>query len=315
MLYAPPLQLASLHAKIESVVVDYSLHRPVGQVQLTLNAGRNMVSPEHGLPGGVCCHVIWDPVRLLDEKERKRWQKVDEAALSTEIARTSVVYSTAPNWDVLELSALVSRLQQVLSNNKELSAAPAAKNCVAFPVLQPFKDESSGLQLRPWEQSRGAIVIQVRFSEVVQLLPGSDYLIDEICIPLTELLKKGQIIGWFKVVNRDSTNKLVRATDDDGTHQLHFELRWMAPMDGSVQGRTIEESVFIQEELVRAARLNRQQKPSFLGSSLSAIDTMRGVGSNVTVVHNTIGVLLDAIESAVNAFNFTVCVRLREMSY
>jgi hypothetical protein len=65
---------------------------------------------------------------------------------------------------------------------------------VAFPMLQPIRSiQDEVFLLSPWESSGGAIVFEVRFVDVLSLIPGSEYSLGEVAIPLSNLVDSGEI--------------------------------------------------------------------------------------------------------------------------
>ena len=71
---------------------------------------------------------------------------------------------------------------------------------VIFPVLQPFKPlKNDQYALVPWSASKAALVVELRFNDVLNVLPGSEYVLGAVCIPFTELFARGQISSWFHV--------------------------------------------------------------------------------------------------------------------
>jgi hypothetical protein len=294
------------------VSVDYSLHRPVGRMGITVDRGRNIRSPELGLPGNVGCHVFWDPSRLMTSVEKERWEKVDKAAITAhEIGSTGHVYSTGPHWGVINESTGTKRLRLLLPSDGDVFEIlpPKDRSEFIFPVLQPFKALKSGQRaLEPWNASRAALVVEIRFSDVLSVLPGSESLLGEICIPFTDICER-EVCGWFHVHDVGS-KQLDHAEVDDGTPQVFLKFWWIPPKESSAPESDTENdrevSIFVQEEMIRSAILSHQQKLGFVGSSIGALNTVRGLSGNILVVQNTLGLLLDVVEASCNAVNFTV---------
>lgn len=262
-----------------------------------------------GLPGHVACHIFWDSTRLLDEERRKREESIDPSAgVAHEIGNTNYMYSTSPQWSALMETAFTKRLR-LLVNSSEHSfeeSRPESLVDLIFPVLQPFQRLNVGHSLVSWETSKAAFIFQLRSSDVFNVIPGSEYIVGEVSIPLAELCTIGEIGGWFHV--HDAGTKTFSLADfDDGRPQVFLKLRWIQPVESSTKQKADQEvSLSVQEEMIRSAILIRQQRHGFLGSSLGAFNTVRGLTNNLLVVQNSLGYLLDIIEASRNALNFTV---------
>ena len=291
--------------KAENVEVDYSLFRPLGCVGISVTRGRNIRSADMGLPGNCGCQVIWDPTRLMSASEREQRERFDEAAgVTHDISTTEYVYSAKPVWEVTKESPSAKRLKTLLSFEGK---KPSHESEVIFPVLQPFKPLTNDqYALVPWSASKAALVVELRFNDVLNVLPGSEYVLGEVCIPFAELFARGQISSWFHIGSAGSTS-FTPADADDGKPQVFLTARWSPPKTTTDQSSDTEReiSIFVQEEMIRSAILSRQQRISFVGSSIGALNTVRGLGSNLLMVQNTLGSLLDFIEGARNAVNFT----------
>ena len=120
--------------KAEKVSVDYDLHRPIGQVTVTLEAGQNLVSPELGIPGNAECRVYWDPARLEDTKYTSNSNKLTSIPL--EICSTGKEFSQNPSWETITTSETTKRLKQTLStqNNRFPVGETSNSKEVVFPL-------------------------------------------------------------------------------------------------------------------------------------------------------------------------------------
>jgi hypothetical protein len=293
-------------------LVDYGLHRPVGRVGVTVVRGKNIRSPELGLPGSAGCHVHWDPTRCMNPLEKEQWEKLDAASTSLhEIGSTDFVYSTTPVWDEAKASTETMRLRFLLPCDGEAFESPSLseKNELVFPVLQPFRALASDMYiLEPWSASKAAITVGVSFSEFLGVVPGTEFTLGEVCIPFSEICNHTEVNGWFDVAASGTSRDLHRPKVDDGSPQVFLKFRWYPPKFSTtgLSETEREASVVVQEEMVRSAVLNRRNTISFVGSSLGALNTIRGLSGNLLLVQNTLGMVLDAVESTRNAVNFTV---------
>jgi hypothetical protein len=330
----------TLYDQAEKVAVNYTLHRPVGLVSVGVLRGKNIRSPELGLPGNVGCRVYWDPTRYATEKRKKAVVALDKSAAAThDIGSTNFLYAMNPVWNQMIESAAAKRLQLLLPNGGdffETTQREIHKEAIDFPILQPFK-ESNGLPaLVPWTSSCGALVVEVKFQDALNILPGSDYAVGEVSIPFSKLAEASDLEGWFHVLDIGSTRVPPDSTQagnqgassDSGAHkakeastdlaidespQIFLRIKWTAPehsdeqIDNELNLESQREASFvIQEEMVRSAVMSQQQKFDVVVSSIGAINRVRGLSGNLLLVQNTLGLILDTFEAFRNAFNFSV---------
>jgi hypothetical protein len=304
------------YRQAEQATVDYSLHRPIGLVTITVRSGRNLRSPELGLPGKVGCRVYWDPVRFLKPKKRENFFKLDKAAkTSHDIAATEYQLSVSPKWDRMRMSSGLKRLNQMLPNKSDGTffslKANGSSEGIKFPVLQPLMLTSDEiLCLCPWTNSVAAIVVEVKFKDALSFLPDSEYSLGEVVIPISRLAETGSISGWFKVDSVGTTQETILNPDAKGNDedpQLFASLKWMPPVNDADSETAIdrEASIVIQEELLRSSIIEKEQKKGLIGTSLGAINTVRGISDHLLFVQNTLGVILDVIGVIRSAFNFS----------
>jgi hypothetical protein len=317
--------------------VNYTLHRPVGLVSVGVLRGKNIRSPELGLPGNVGCRVYWDPTRYATEKRKQAAFALDKSAAAThDIGSTNFLYAMNPVWHQMTESAGAKRLQLLLPNGGDFfdtTRRETQKEAIDFPILQPFEESNALPALVPWTSSCGALVVEVKFHDVLNILPGSDYAVGEVSIPFSRLAKAGSLEGWFHVLDVGTTRVLPTSTQegdslDSGAHkakepptnpaidespQVFLRINWTAPehSDERIDNELIlesqrEASFVIQEEMVRSAVMSRQQKFDVVGTSIGAFNRFRGLSGNLLLVQNTLGLILDTFEAFRNAFNFSV---------
>lgn len=310
----------------EKVNVDYALHRPVGLIKLDVKQARHIRSPELGLIGSAGIRIYWDPTRLLsDDEDKAKLSKVDKSAsCSHDIASSDFLRSSSPAWNRLYESEVTRRLKLLLPNHDSLFTQNMKKNdhYIEFPVLQPYdRNEDSVFKLLPWSFSTGAIVVEVKFNDVLNFIPNSEYSLGEVVVPISILSERKQISGWFELQDsgsvkdfnfRDAGNEL-----DSTSPQIKLEIAWCSPEEVSGKSEEVnrEASIVIQEELIRSAIVSLQRKPGILGSSIGALHTVRGLTSNILFVQNMLGSILDAIEITKNLLNFTVSSKASCSSY
>jgi len=308
-------------------------------LSVLVEKGRNLRSPELGLPANVVCRVYWDPTRYLSESKKKGIVKGDISAESThEICTTGYVYAMNPKWTSLNASDVAKRLKHLLpspgqdgdffdvkTTNGDKSAG------IEFPVLQPCRSNPKDelLSLVPWSDSPAAVVFEVKYQDTLSFLPGSENALGEVVIPFSSLSEKGEVCGWFKLLEL-GTKRLVAVSSEEedpvlgendqtlatktaeDEPRIYIRARWTPPAgkgDGEIETETDREaSIVIQEEMIRSTLLskNRSSKAGFVGSSLGAVNTVRGLSDNLLMVQNTLGWILDFLGTIRCIFNFSV---------
>ena len=294
--------------------------------------GRNIRSPELGLPGNVACVIYWNPTRLLDEKLKKRTIDIDgSAGASHEMGSTNYMYAVNPIWERMEESEETKRLKLLMPTEKgaffDQSAETDRGEMVDFPVLQPLGKRGNLHCLEPWDSSGAAVVVEVKFTDILNIIPGSEYSVGDLAIPFSDIVRDGKISGWFDINisgQEETSTKILKPMSleeeadesekisNNDKPQIYVKATWVPPEErrGVVAETVKEASHAIQEELVRAALYSQQQseKLGIVGSSLGALNSVRGISSNLQMIQNTLGSTLDLCESCIHAFDFTVCL-------
>jgi hypothetical protein len=322
--------------RVEGSSVGYTLYRPKGLLTVAVMKGRCLLSKDLGISGRVSCRIFVDQARYADEKTRESIVRADKSASAPqEIGSTQILYTAHPDWKEMVESTTNKRLKQLIPTsdrhsfnkvNPGNSSDDACLRELTFPVLQPFEITGSGKDekgrfvdgsLKPWRTSKGAIVIQVKFQDFLNSLPGFDHSLGEVVFPFADLVRNKEVKGWFKVL--DIGISLTVPLDDldlegeqldgpTGPPRLYLLLKWTPPSDSTGTGTDESEkelSYVIQEELVRSSLLSKENKFDLVGSSIGAVNTALGIGGTVQVIQNTLGSVLDVLEAAINAFNFT----------
>lgn len=307
-------ELSVLQAEKSSIT--YDVHRPIGILQVSVTQGRNIRSPELGIPGNVCCRLYWDPTKYMTEQQKKLATAVDQSTTSVhELGSTEFVYSKDPSWDRILESENTKRLKMLvpsLLDALDHSATDARE--ILVPVLQPIRNDGDISSLSPWEDLSGALSVEVQFSDVLNILPGSEYTVGRVVVPFSQLIDRGKTFGWFDIFAEEETGLKLPISKDDGDKsdhpQVYLQARWNPPETNT--GIPIEmereASHAIQEEMVRSAFRTQQEKEklSILGSSIGALNTVRGISGNLLVVQNSLGAVLDVAESLMHLCDFTV---------
>ena len=313
--------------EIESSV-DRSIHRPLGSIHVSVRKGRKLRSRDLGLPGSVGCHIFWHPLRYCEnEEEAKLLSSTDKLFKAHhDIGDTNYLYTANPDWESLKESSDFKRLQQIISTQRteivtarESEEGVQGADSIEFPALQPIQkhkvnnESCNGVKrentvsLAPWTKLPGAIVVQVRFMDVINILPGFEDIIGEVAIPVSKLIEKREYRGWFQVAEAGAKH-LIRCDENDGseTPRIFLHLKWKQPAaDHRVSDADRETSIVVAEEMVRAANRNSRNKLDIIGSSIGALNTVRGIGGSVQSIQNTLGSVVDKLETVRNLFNFS----------
>jgi hypothetical protein len=235
-----------------------------------------------------------------------------------------------PVWTNVFESSEAKRLKQLLPDEgsffaieTEEGTKPPSHSRLIFPLLQPIKaaqipgKASSQVELDSWSKSYGAIVVQVRFLDVINRLPGFDDVLGEVALPISKIIENGEIHGWFQVLDVGTTHALpVSGTEEQGpvgneTPLIYLCIKWQKPKEGiGITDTDREGSIVVAQELVRSAIKASANKLDLIGSSVGAFNKVWGLGGNIQTVQNALGGLLDFVERFRNALNFTVCLEL-----
>lgn len=336
-----------VHSQAEKKVsVRCAVHRPVGKIEISITQGKNIRSKDLGLPGSVGCRVFFDPIRYLNDKKKATIVAIDSSAATVhDIGTTDYQFTQQPQWQKFFESEECKRLKYLLPDEsvffgstpeETTTPQPSPRPPVLqFPVLQPFAARSKELdgagrllhsELEPWSSSPAAVVVEVRFQDILNAL-GFDDALGEVCIPISKLIENGEIRGWFRVMEVGSTivspvEEIPKEVDDRdregavstkaiGPNEQHpliyLQLKWIPPgKPEKVEETDRMASIVIQEELIRSTILAQKNRLDLVGSSIGAFNTVRGLRGNVQLIQNSLGAALDVIESIRNAFNFTV---------
>ena len=213
------------------MAIKYGDHRSVGRLEIAVSRGKNLKS-EHGIPGRLVAMVLWDAVKFLDEKTKKG---IAECDASTKIVHQIGITDSSgvtsnPIWTAVKESSESLRLQQLIATNfrndhsnlpsytsdaKSVSNQNKSSNII-YPILQPIVpgglkqnmniDDNSvpmvSVEVLSWDCSPGAIIVQVRFADVINKLPIFDEILGDVVIPISRLAKEGKIEGWFRVLEK-----------------------------------------------------------------------------------------------------------------
>ena len=308
-----------------------------------------------GLAGNVGCRVFWDPLRYASETQKEKILGVDKSAKTLhEVGATESKYTTNPDWEIFKQSDECRRLKQVLPHHGhffETDEEITQDTGCEFPVLQPFRkvddddDETThhfNAVLERWEASTGAVIFQIRFRDILNMLPGSDHVFGEVVLPLSALLEKGEMSGWFQVLDVGTTmfapvNEIatvgqtgykekdasISGVEDSALSlasdipKICLTVKWIPPEENldSIEAREThrEASAVIQEELLRWEAINRNKdklKQMVVGGSIGAFQTVSGFAGTLQVIQNFLGKLVGTIEALRNLLNFTVRIAM-----
>lgn len=255
----------------------------MGEISVSVRKGRALLSRDLGIPGKASCSVFYDPLRMAaSQNARARILEYDKAADSLHyIGRTTAVLSSDPDFHEHFPSVENMRIRQVLRRAESFPADgyEPSTSSLTFPVLQPLeikgrRRDANGLildgTLKGWETSSGAIVVQVRVAPF-------DQMFGEVVIPFSQLVGKGEISGWFEVLEAGTKN-LAPVRDHDSSEneidipRIEVWMKWDPPRENLGQ----EESKAVQEELLRMNQIAKQTQFDIVGTSLGAVNTALG---------------------------------------
>jgi hypothetical protein len=321
-----------------------SIYRPIGILEVGELRGKHLKTRELGLPGSFYATISYDPVRYADEHTKASLAKIDASSTcSHQIGSTiSPGITSHPTWTAFQDSPELMRFRYSLPDHQSLGKYLSQGNDnnslnVIYPILQPLTEDDGiepeedadgskrrDIQLMPWESSHGAIVIQVRFSDVLGSL--FDNVLGEVAVPLAKLAGSRRAVeGWFRLLDVGTTDTVPGDSVDTTTEgisrepsashkgeegkespQLDFPEVYLnakfSTSIGSSSPSDTETSKVICEELVRTASLSKENGVGVIGSSLSTLNTVRMLGGTL---QNQICYVVDMIEKARNAFNFS----------
>mmetsp|Transcript_21844 Transcript_21844/g.47472 ORF Transcript_21844/g.47472 Transcript_21844/m.47472 type:complete len:2018 (+) Transcript_21844:77-6130(+) len=320
---------------------NQSIFRPFGLLQVGNLQGKNLRSRELGLPGSFYASIMYDPLRYADEKMKSSLINIDSSSgcIHEVGATVSSGITSNPIWSHVQESPELMRLKHLLPDNRLWRQEKELDASLAYPILQPitdvsFSDETgddkqcTGVSLMPWEQSSGAVVIQVRFSDVLGTFQVFDNVLGEVVIPLSKLAGSGKVVeGFFRLLEvgtkdtvpgESSDAPTVKSeasgedtdSEDDVIPAANFPelyLRVKFSSNTTLIGDTslsddMESFKVISEEISRTASIAQENSIGVLGSSLNTINTVRTLGGKL---QNQISVVVDMLERVRNAFNFS----------
>jgi hypothetical protein len=127
--------------------------------------------------------VYWDTARFLSEKQKKAAIEIDESVSAIHsIGSTNFVYAVNPVWEQMVESDNAKRLRALMPSQGaffDQSKTEDSDTFVDFPILQPIGVSSDLQCLEPWESSSAAVILQVQFADLLNVLPGSEYALGE----------------------------------------------------------------------------------------------------------------------------------------
>ena len=338
--------LIKSETKIET---NQTIFRPLGLLQIGDLRGKNLRSRELGLPGSFYASIFFDPLRYACPKTKPSIRKLDSLSGCTHQigATVSPGISSRPIWNELQESPELMRLKYLLPNDRLWRPEEETNASLSYPILQPVTDcdssdedagggRGTGISLMPWEQSVGAVVIQVRYSDVMGYIHlfdtvlGEANVLGEVAIPLAKLAGSGRVVeGWFRLLNAGTMDTIPGESKVDTAVQSQAVSKDSDPKDDarliptavefpelhvkvkftkqSLPGGTslvddVESFKVVCEEMSRNAAMSQENRIGLIGSSLNTINTVRTLGGTL---QNQISYGVDMLERVRNAFNFS----------
>ena len=325
---------------------QYKIHRPIGVLQIGNLQGKNLRSRDLGLPGSFYVSISFDPLRYASEKKSKSVSKIDaSSSCAHQIASTiSPGITSSPIWTEVRPSEELTRLKHLLPDDQLLGdkvQSDDAEKLVKYPIPQPItKDRSlfldmsedeqrnTNIGLLPWDSSLGAVILQVRFSEVLGSFSLFENVLGEVVLPISKLAAGGRAVeGWFQLLGTGTTetapgrstdeipermphgatedSEIITNDNELDVPELYVKVKFATPSSSARQSTLeVETSRVICEEMVRTASMSKEGNIGvMIGSSINTINTMRTLGGTL---QNQLGNVVNTIEMIRNAFNFSV---------
>ena len=344
--------LIKSETKIEK---NQSIFRPLGLLHVGDLQGKNLRSRDLGLPGSFYASIMYDPLRYApSDKMKASLIKMDSSSGCTHEVGTTISpgITSNPVWEQMQESTELMRLKHLLPDDRIWGQKEDMDTSLSYPILQPLTDgsflsneddeQAVGLSLMPWEQSFGAVVIQVRFSDVLGM-ELFDNTLGEVVIPLAKLAGSGRTVeGWFRLLSVGTTDTIpgkespdesaveLEGGDESETEseegedspapvvafpELYVNIKFSSNAldrgDGMSLSDDMESFKVICEEMSRTASIAQSNSIGVIGSSLNTINTVRTLGGKL---QNQISVVVDMVERVRNAFNFSVR-HIRSLSF
>ena len=335
--------LIKSETKIEK---NQSIFRPLGLLHVGDLQGKNLRSRDLGLPGSFYASIMYDPLRYApSDKMKASLIKMDSSSGCTHEVGTTISpgITSNPVWEQMQESTELMRLKHLLPDDRIWGQKEDMDTSLSYPILQPLTDgsfisndddeQAVGLSLMPWEQSFGAVVIQVRFSDVLGM-ELFDNTLGEVVIPLAKLAGSGRAVeGWFRLLSVGTTDTIPGEESPDESAvelegeeseteseegddspapvlafpELYVNIKFSSNTldrgDGMSPSDDMESFKVICEEMSRTASIAQSNSIGVIGSSLNTINTVRTLGGKL---QNQISVVVDMVERVRNAFNFSV---------
>jgi hypothetical protein len=278
--------------------------------------------------------VTWSPYHFLSPREVNHLNHYEATTPFQVGTTTSSGVTSNPVWRGITPSDEALRLRQLFyvskPNAREISLhfdqEWGESSSFFLPILQPvtlsvkhLDDDSSpqlALNVLPWEKSSGAIIIQVRFDNFLNKLLVLEDVIGVVEIPLYLLLnaetnKNGEKIinSWFPLKHIEdgkSMNGIEALFDShDEKPEIFVRARLCLPQTPALLNSSDREmSTIVAESMIRSSVLSTGSKASVIGSGINTINTFGSLISNIQMMQNQLGHLLDFLESALNAFTW-----------
>ena len=317
------------------IEMNQKIFRPLGLLHVGDLRGKNLRSRELGLPGSFYACIMYDPLRYADDKMKLSQIKIDSSSgcIHQIGATVSPGITSNPIWRHVQDSPELMRLKHLLPDDRLWRKEKEIDASLSYPILQPVTDgcygDGPGISLLPWEQSYGAVVLQVRFSDVLRSFSLFDNVIGEVVIPLAKLAGSGRAVqGWFRVMAVGTTDTVPGGSPLNPTEnsevfvedaeertesisseefpELHLKIKFSPKIghaDGTSSSDETESFKVVCEEISRTATIAQENSVGMIGSSLNTINTVRTLGGQL---QNQLSYVVDTLERVRNAFNFSV---------
>ena len=174
-------------------------------LNISVKAGRNLLSEELGIPGMFYASVTYDPSYFMSPSRKSKVGEYDATILHEhDLGFTGTAnISSNPKWSTIYPSNESHRLKAIIFGaNLDFvtNTENIYDNSFVYPILQSVKrrggedTDRDKTVVKPWESSDGAIIIQVH-NTLNRFFHDS---VGEVVLPLAHLAKveNNQVEGW-----------------------------------------------------------------------------------------------------------------------
>lgn len=251
-----------------STVFDSSAASPFGMVALSIHRGRHIYSRDLGVSGKASCRVFLTP-------HEKNLEDIAAGEGAQEIGTTIGVLSADPDWNQSHFCSISNkRLMQTLGQSDEHYFTNSTYNVpwLRFPTFQPIAMDRRLQEARmlDWEQSRASITILALIE-----LGFSSETVGRLDIPLADLVKAGEVKGWFPLSMTMTQGLSVDEKDAKGP-SVFLHMQWQPPRNDLSDTEYWHLCEKVQREILDSSRRQHSRPLSLVENSIGAVNTAFG---------------------------------------